>query len=114
MAMTEAWKNQALDASVTVITHIALLDETNTELSGGSYARKAVTWAAASGGIVRPNADIEFDVPASTTVSKIAYYSALTDGTKYGEDDVTNEVFANAGTYTLLAASTGIQLSDPT
>lgn len=113
MAMTEGWKNQALDASVVVITHIGLLDYEDTELSGGDYARKAVTWDSASGGIVRPTTDLEFDVPASTTVAKVAYYSALTEGTKYGEDAVTNEVFANAGTYTLLCASTGIQLSDP-
>ncbi len=113
MAMTEAWKNLALDGAVTTITHIGLVDDKDTELSGGSYARVAVTWASASGGVVRPNADLTFEVPAGSTVGGWRCFTASSGGTNYGGSDVTNEAYAGDGQYKLLAAGTGISLADP-
>lgn len=56
------------------------------EVSGGSpaYARKAITWNAASAGNLDNNANPVFDVPASTTVPWLGYWSAVSAGTFYG------------------------------
>lgn len=116
MAMSEGYRNAIADEGALLITHIGLVDETGTELTGGdpAYARQAVTWTSASGGTIRPDADLTFDVPASTTVGGWSGYSASTDGTDYGGADLTNEEFTNQGEYTLLAASTGITHTDAT
>ena len=73
------------------------------EVSGGSpaYIRKAITWSAAGSGTMdSPDAPV-FDVPGSTTVAYAGFWSAETVGTFYGAADVTDEVFAGQGTYTL-------------
>jgi len=71
-----------------------------------------VTWVAAAAGGIRPNADLGFDVPARIGAGWRGY-SALTGGTNYGGEDLTQETFASAGQYRLLAASTGINHQDP-
>ena len=113
--MEEVYRNAIADHGASLITHIGLVDELGTELTGGdpAYARQAVTWTSASGGTIRPNADLTFDVPADTTVAGWRGYSALTEGTNYGGKALTNETFASQGEYKLLAASTGILHSDP-
>jgi len=108
--MNADYRNAIADYGGTQITHIGLVDETGTEISGGSpaYARQAVTWTTASDGTIRPNADLTFDIPASTTVGGWRGYSALTAGTDYGGADLTQETYASQGEYTLLATGTGI------
>lgn len=110
MAMETVYLNAIGDHGASLITHIGLVDETGTEITGGSpaYARLAVTWTSASGGTIRPNADLTFDIPAGVTVGGWRGYSALTAGTNYGGEDLTQEAFAAQGEYTLLSASTGI------
>jgi hypothetical protein len=108
MAMADTYLNLTAQAGGTAITHIGLVDGSGIELVGGSYARKAVTWTAASAGLVRPNANLVFDVPASSTVAGWRGFSASTSGTNYGGADLASQAFATAGTYTLLAASTAI------
>lgn len=108
MPMNTAYLNAIADGGP--ITHIGLVDGAGTELTGGSpaYARKPVVWAAPSNGTVRPNANLVFDIPPGVTVGGWQGYSALTAGTAYGVVDLTDEVFAGQGTYTLTAAATGI------
>jgi hypothetical protein len=99
-------KNVAADAVAADITAISLhtadpgASGTN-EVSGGSpaYARKTPSFGAASGGIATAAA-LEFDVPASTTVSYVGYWAG---STWYGADDITNETFASQGTATVVA-----------
>jgi len=76
------------------------------EISGGSpaYARKASTWNPASGGSMDNSNVPVFDVPAATTVSYVGFWSAVSGGIFYGAANVTDEVFANQGTYTLTDA----------
>lgn len=77
------------------------------ELSGGSpaYARKSLSWAAASGGSKALQATFPtWDVPAST-VAYVGMWSAVTSGTYYGHWDVTDEVYAGQGTYSLTSGS---------
>ena len=107
MAMVTGYLNAIANAGAALITHIGLVDETGTEIVGGTYARLAVTWTGAVDGTIRPNADLTFEVPAGT-VGGWRGYSALTVGTDYGGQVLTNEVFAAAGQYKLLAAGTGI------
>jgi hypothetical protein len=76
------------------------------EVSGGSYARKAISWAAASSGTQAIDADIDFDVPSSTTVAYIGYWSAISGGTFYGSRALdASQTFSNAGTFTIAAGN---------
>ncbi len=76
------------------------------EISGGSpaYIRKAITWGAAGSGTMDMNGTAVLDVPSSTTVAYVGFWSAESNGTFYGAADVTDEVFANQGTYSLTDA----------
>lgn len=76
------------------------------EISGGSpaYARKVCLFNAASGGNLDNSGTPVFDVPASTTVAYVGFWDALTAGNFLGYADVTDEVFASQGTYTLTDA----------
>lgn len=92
---------------VGLITHIGLVNGAGTEISGGSYARKAVTWSGAAA-VKSLSADLVFDIPAGATVAGWRAFTALTAGTNYGGAALTSATFINAGTYTLQAASTNI------
>lgn len=71
------------------------------EVTGGSpaYARKALTWGAASGGVV--TVTVTFDVPAGTTVTFAGVCSALTGATLLDKNAVASQNFATQGTYQL-------------
>lgn len=73
------------------------------EISGGSpaYARKAIAYAAAAGGIADDSTNgAVIDVPACT-VNAVGEWSASTAGTLLTFATVTAEVFAAQGTYTV-------------
>lgn len=109
MAMLTAYFNGVANyGGNTLINYIGLVNATGTEISGGSYARKAVTWGSASGGTIRPTADLTFDIPSGVTVGGWRGFSALTAGTNYGGASLTNESFASAGQYILDKDTTGI------
>jgi hypothetical protein len=101
-------KNAMLNALGTLAIYASLHtadpgDSGTNEITGGSpaYARKSITWSAAGSGTMDDSNVPVFDVPASTTVSYVGLWSALTTGTFYGSADVTNEAFTAQGTYTL-------------
>ena len=94
----------------TLITHISLVNGSGTEVSN---ARLPVTWTAASDGLIRPTADLDFGVNTGVTVAGWRGHSALTGGTNYGGADLSPEVFNQAGEYRLLAASTSITHQAP-
>jgi len=73
------------------------------EISGGSpaYARKTITWNAASGGEKTASNMPIFDVPAQTWVRFVGLWSAVSGGNFYGSADVNDVFFANQGTCTL-------------
>ena len=113
-------RNVGVDAIAALCTRLALhtgdpgaANTAANEVTGGSpaYARKAVAWNAASGGAAAPTGNVVFDVPAATTVSWVSGWD--TAGTvRYFKKDVTDEVFGAQGTYTVLAASTSLDLND--
>lgn len=109
MPMNATYRNAIATEGGSLITHIGLLDS-GVEISGGSpaYARKAVTWGSPTDGLIRPTADLTFDIPAGADVTEWRGYSASTGGTDYGGATLTTESYGGQGTYKLLAASTGI------
>jgi len=78
------------------------------ELSGGSYARVAVTWGSPAGGaIALSGTPYTINVPASSTAAFVGFWSAASGGTFAG-------MFpgGNAPAYTFAAAqSTGVFLA---
>lgn len=66
--------------------HTAYSATGTNEVTGGSpaYARKAATWAAASGRSKATSASMVFDVPASTTVRWVGLWDAVTAGNFLG------------------------------
>lgn len=108
-----AMLNYLAGVAVFASLHTAIPGDTGaSEVTGGSpaYARKAITWnAAVAGSLDSSNAPV-FDVPASTTVSFVGFWSAVTLGVFYGSADVTDEVFAGQGTYTLTDADLDLNL----
>jgi len=111
--METIYINAIADHGASLISHIALVDETGTEISGGdpAYARQPITWTSAADGSISPSADLVFNVPGGTTVGGWRGYSASTGGTNYGGTAVTQETFASQGEYTLRAAQTAINIS---
>lgn len=74
------------------------------EVTGGSpaYSREGISWAAATSGSVSSNANIVFDVPGTTTITHLGYWSAATSGTFYGSRALdTSQTYATQGTYTI-------------
>jgi hypothetical protein len=111
-------RNVMLDGLAAVCTRAALhtadpggANSASNEVTGGSpaYARKAITWAAATGGAMDETTSPVFDVPAGTTVAWVSFWN--TAGTvRYLKKDVTDEVFGAQGTYTL--TDTDFDLND--
>ncbi len=110
--MNNTYLNAIADHGVGLIDYIGLVDENGTEITGGTpgYERKAVTWTPDGDGIRRPDADIVFDIPQSTTVGGWRGYDQQpSGGTDYGGADLDEEEYTNQGEYKLLAAETGIK-----
>jgi hypothetical protein len=63
------------------------------EVSGGSpaYARKAITFAAADGGVKAASNQPVLDIPAGTTVAYLGLWSLATGGVFLGKAQVTAE-----------------------
>lgn len=108
MPYSTSAKNLMLNALGAVAAYASLhtddpSDNGANEVAGGSpaYARKAITWNGAAAGAMDDSNTPAFDVPAGTTVKYVGLWSALSGGTFYGSDAVTNEAFAGQGTYTL-------------
>lgn len=95
-------KNLMLNALGAVATYASVHTATpnssgSNEASGGSYARVAVSFGAASGGSMS-HGSLTWNVPAGT-FTHIGYWSAPSGGTFYGFDDLaSSEVFGSAGT----------------
>lgn len=103
---TVTQKNTLATAYGTAATHAAVYTtapggSAGTEPSGGSpaYARKAISWGSASGGVI--TATVTFDIPAGTTIVGAGVHTALTAGTYLDGAAVTSQAFATQGTYAL-------------
>ena len=81
-------------------------DSGSNEVTGGSYTRESISWAAASNGTAVTDASIIFDVPGSTTITHVGYWSAATSGTFYGSRQLNaQQTYATDGTYTIASGN---------
>jgi len=109
--LVDAGENLALDGLASGVSFVSLhtadpSTDGSSEVSGGSYTREAVSWASAASGSVTTSASIVFDVPGSTTISHLGYWSASTAGTFYGSRALdASQTYATAGTYTIAAGN---------
>ena len=89
MPLTNSARDNAVGGVVTAVTYIGLANESGTELSGGSYARQAITYNAAAGtGIRDSDTDLTFSIPGTptvpVTVARVLLRTAITAGTDKG------------------------------
>lgn len=123
MPYSTAARNAMLDALGAVAGFVSLhtADPGTTganEVSGGSYARKAASYATASGSS-KPSSNAQaFPVPPATTVSHFGLWSAASGGVFYGGGPLVNdqgvptpETFNGAGTYTMAAGQLTLALA---
>jgi hypothetical protein len=97
-------------AGAGAITHAGLVNASGVELSGGGYARIAVT-ATNTGAVIRLNGDKTFTVPAGATVAGWRGFSASTAGTNYGGGPLPSESYTAAGQYVLEGNNTGFTVT---
>jgi hypothetical protein len=114
ISTTEA--NQALATTGWAYVSLHTADPTTTggsEVTGGTYARVAVTWNAASGGSVTNSSALSINLPASTTASYFGIWSALSAGTYYigGALSPAITTGASAGTVTIASAALTVTAS---
>lgn len=86
MPLTDSGRNGLVDGLAALVTHIALLDTSLAEVTGGSpaYARKAITETAGATGQASNTGSLPFDVPAGATVAAVGFRTGLTGGTDLG------------------------------
>ena len=101
VGITVAAKNALLDSLGInqVSLHTADPGETGAnEVTGGTYAKKAITMDPAALGNLNSQTVPVLDVPAGTTITHVGFWAGATF--KVGVA-ITAETFASAGTYTL-------------
>lgn len=86
------------DAAYGAVYTTAPTSSAGTEPTGGtpSYARKALSWSAASGGVTVATAT--FDIPPGATIVGVGVHTALTAGTYLDGGSITSQAFASQGT----------------
>lgn len=103
--LNHLFDNTALTSPTTVYVGLFTSDPTDagsgTEVSGGSYARVAASFAAASGGSITTDADVSFTTATANwgTISHIGVFSSLsgsasTDMIVHGALDVSKEILS--------------------
>lgn len=103
MPNTTVARNALADAYKAGGTHAALYSTTagataGTELTGGTYARQAITWGTSASGVV--TGTCTFNVPSGATVAGWGVYSGAA-GAYFDGGALTSQPFNSAGTYAL-------------
>lgn len=71
--------------------------DTGTEVTGGSYSRKAITFGSPSGGVISNTAAVTFLAMPGVTVTHWGIKSAATGGTLRCSGDFTSPIIFSAG-----------------
>jgi len=109
--LVDAGKNLLLDGLTAAAGYVSLhtADPSTggtSEVCGSPYARKAVTWDSASAGSAENSGGVVFDVPGTTTITHLGYWSAVTSGTFYGSRALNaSQEYTTVGTYTITAGN---------
>jgi len=114
ISTTEA--NQALSTTGWSYVSLHTADPGTTgasEVSGGTYARVAVTWNSPSGGSVSNSGALSINLPASTTASYFGVWGASSAGTYYIGGALSPSVTtgASAGVITIASGSLSVTAS---
>ncbi len=105
MGVTNEYLNEICDHMITKITHIDLMNSSTAQIE-----RKAATFERTTDGVIRPDADITFDVSAGSTVASWKAFHVNGESTvDYGGNTLVNEIYAGAGEYKLLKDDTGMK-----
>lgn len=106
-----ALNSNGLNAQVSGLTAVASYASLHTaepntsgsnEVTGGSYTRESISWDSATNGTAVSSAPIVFDVPGTTTITHLGYWSAASGGTFYGSRQLNaQQTYATDGTYTI-------------
>lgn len=100
-------KNVMLEELRTVVAtcsvHNAYPPSDANEIAATNGARQTITFGAAANGAMTTTNQPQFDVPAGTTVSSVAYRNAA--GEILADDDVPDETFTGAGVYRITSTS---------
>ena len=113
ISTTEA--NQALVATGWGFISLHTADPGTTgasEVTGGTYARVAVTWGSPTGGTIANNTSaLSINLPASTTAAYFGVWSASTAGTYYLGGALTPSVTTGGSAGTVSIAIGGIAVT---
>lgn len=105
MPVTAAVLNAAADGAVAVLgfasIHTANPEPSGAnEVTGGGYARQAVTWNPATGAISTASGTLAFSGPAGGAAQYLGLWSAVTSGTFRGSTPlVGDQTFNSEGEY---------------
>jgi hypothetical protein len=111
MALTAGALNVMLDAFGNAAAFVSLHTDNPgsngaNEVSNGEYARLDPNWGVADNGTLTNADPIVFDVPGSTTIKFLGYWSLADGGTFYGSRALdADQTYATAGTYTIAAGN---------
>lgn len=72
-------------------------DNSGTEVTGGSYARQAISFAAASSGSSTTSGDVTFTGVPAATITHIGILDASTSGNLLYFGELTSSITANSG-----------------
>lgn len=107
-------ENQALATTNWAFVSLHTADPGTTgasEVAGGSYARVAVSWNAASGGSVTNSGALTLNLPASTTAAYFGIWSAVSAGTYYIGGALSPSVTTGTSAGTVTIASSALTVS---
>ena len=110
MSLTVAGKNLSLDALNPTTIKLHTADPTDNgsvgEVSGGAYAAKAASFAAASAGSKAMSGALTFDIPAGVTVSHYSTWDNQATPVCVDKGALpAPESYTGAGTYELTSAT---------
>ena len=107
-------ENQALATTNWAFVSLHTADPGTTgasEVAGGSYARVAVSWNAASGGSITNSGSLTINLPASTTAAYFGIWSAVSAGTYYIGGALSPSVTTGSSAGTVTIASSALTIS---
>lgn len=107
MALSTTGKNDMLDELRTHVTHVSIhtADPGNTgtsEVTGGTYARVAVTWGTPANGTLSLSSVPVFQIPAGSTITHFGLWTSASGGQFFGGFALdSSQTYGTAGTYTV-------------
>lgn len=112
MTFTSATRDTFLNQLDTLATHASLHtadpgSSGSSEVTGGSYARQAISWSSSAGASKTITASVVFQIPTGATITHSGLWSASTSGTFRGGGSLdSSQSYPTGGTYTLSLTAT--------